>query len=356
MLDGDDADLSLDRLRRLPFVDSDPDGLLLHDTIREAVAASLKASDPETHRRYRVAAWARAASGAVRGPPRRPLARDRRRAVHARAAAPARVLLPDRRRTHLLEPARAADGPAITAIARRHEPREAARLIETWARGTSGRVMFASWLGRTGMRNRARPVCLSALAARPVTERLRAGFGRGCKNFGCAASAHLTRATEGSCSMATRSSSSTSSTGTFVCPECGREFGRASALGAHRKRSHGVAGTSRSATPSSGGRRARRTGQAAVGGATAVRAASGAASGAAATTAATGATARRRSSSRVDSTRGRAGAQAGTGPSSAATRDALLRVLFPQGVPARASVIAALEPWLAEADRLARVR
>jgi hypothetical protein len=57
MLDGDDADLSLDRLHRLPFVESDPDGLVVHDTIREAVAAALKATDPATHRRYRVAAW-----------------------------------------------------------------------------------------------------------------------------------------------------------------------------------------------------------------------------------------------------------------------------------------------------------
>lgn len=31
----------------------------------------------------------------------------------------------------------------------------------------------------------------------------------------------------------------------FVCPECGRKFGRAQALGAHRSRAHGVAGTSR---------------------------------------------------------------------------------------------------------------
>jgi hypothetical protein len=132
MLDGDDADLSLDRLRGLPFVESDPDGLVLHDTIREAVAASLKATDLVTHRRYRVAAWHvlhRELSEAGRNDLwratadalymlERPLVRE--------------SFFPSGQRTHLLEPARADDGPGITAIARRHEPREAAGLIETW--------------------------------------------------------------------------------------------------------------------------------------------------------------------------------------------------------------------------------
>ena len=132
MLDGDDADLSLDRLRRLPFVESDPDGLVLHDTIREAVAASLKATDLATYRRYRVAAWHVL---------RRELSEAGRSDLW-RATADALYMLerplvresffPTGQRTHLLEPARADDGPGIMAIARRHEPRDAARLVETW--------------------------------------------------------------------------------------------------------------------------------------------------------------------------------------------------------------------------------
>jgi predicted RNA-binding Zn-ribbon protein involved in translation (DUF1610 family) len=185
-------------------------------------------------------------------------------------------------------------------------------------------------------------------------QRLRKGFGRACKNYG-AASPHLTLATEGSCSMATRPSSSKASTSQFVCPECGREFSRASALGAHRKRSHGIAGTSRSATPSSSSR-VRRTGPAAARSGTAARTTTRVVTGAAATAAKTAATRRRRSSSRSGSTPGRTGAQARRSPNSTTTHDALLHALFPNGVPARASVIAALEPWLAEADRLARMR
>ena len=150
MLDGDDADLSLDLLRRLPFVESDPDGLVLHDTVREAVAASLKATDPATYRRYRVAAWHVL---------RRELSEAGRSDLW-RATADALYMLerpilresffPTGQRTHLLEPARADDGPGIMAIARRHETREAAGLIETWwehapasfrvARGRGGEV------------------------------------------------------------------------------------------------------------------------------------------------------------------------------------------------------------------------
>jgi hypothetical protein len=132
MLDGDDADLALDRLRRLPFVESDPDGLVLHDTIREAVATWLKATDPARYRRYRVAAWHVL---------RRELSEAGRNDLW-RATADALYMLerpivresffPTGQRTYLLEPARADDGPGITAIAGRHEPREAAGLIETW--------------------------------------------------------------------------------------------------------------------------------------------------------------------------------------------------------------------------------
>jgi hypothetical protein len=131
MLD-EDADLSLDRLRRLPFVDSGPDGLVLHDTIREVVAASLKAIDPPAYRRHRVAAWHVL---------RRELSEVGRDDLW-RATADALYMLerpllresffPTGQRTHLLEPARADDGLGIAAIAHRHEPREAARLVETW--------------------------------------------------------------------------------------------------------------------------------------------------------------------------------------------------------------------------------
>lgn len=145
---GEDADLALDRLRGLPFVDTGPDGLVLHDTIREVVAASLKAIDPESYRRYRVAAWHVL---------RRELSEVGRDDLW-RATADALYMLerpllresffPSGQRTHLLEPARADDGPGIAAIAYRHEPREAARLLETWWEHAPGSFRVAR--GRRG--------------------------------------------------------------------------------------------------------------------------------------------------------------------------------------------------------------
>ena len=87
----------------------------------------------------------------------------------------------------------------------------------------------------------------------------------------------------------------------FECPECGRTFGRAPALGAHRRRSHGVLGTSR-----------------------------------------------RRKTRGLDAT----GQTAAKGEFD---RDALLAALFPAGLPARATLLRDVQAWLNEAERLVQV-
>ena len=46
-----------DALRRLPFVEDTPEGLVLHDVVRETVAADLRERDPELHARYRRRSW-----------------------------------------------------------------------------------------------------------------------------------------------------------------------------------------------------------------------------------------------------------------------------------------------------------
>ncbi len=48
---------AFERLRALPFVELSSDGLVIHDTVREVVAAYLRATDPDRSRRYRIAAW-----------------------------------------------------------------------------------------------------------------------------------------------------------------------------------------------------------------------------------------------------------------------------------------------------------
>jgi len=46
-----------ERLRRLPFVDAASDGLLIHDAVREAIARSLRASDPSRYLDHQRTAW-----------------------------------------------------------------------------------------------------------------------------------------------------------------------------------------------------------------------------------------------------------------------------------------------------------
>jgi hypothetical protein len=56
--DEDPADLFA-RLRALPFVELGSQGLLVHDAVRAATSALLRAADPARHRAHRSAAWTR---------------------------------------------------------------------------------------------------------------------------------------------------------------------------------------------------------------------------------------------------------------------------------------------------------
>ena len=105
----------------------------------------------------------------------------------------------------------------------------------------------------------------------------------------------------------------------FTCPECGKTFTRAAALGAHRKMTHGVAGTSKNAT----GKRKTAT------------------------------VSRKRT---IAARRPTAASATANGGAPSVDRDALLRALFPNGIPPRQDVITQVNAWLEEADRLARRR
>lgn len=50
-------DVLYDEIRQLPFVDHRRDGLRIHDAVRDALAATLRADDPEQHARCRRQAW-----------------------------------------------------------------------------------------------------------------------------------------------------------------------------------------------------------------------------------------------------------------------------------------------------------
>ena len=111
-------------------------------------------------------------------------------------------------------------------------------------------------------------------------------------------------------------------TAALTCPECGKTFTRAAALGAHRKMTHGVAGSSKNATAK---RRTTRTNTAQT------------------------ATTRTAQPSRSRRTRT-------STSNTTVNRDALLRALFPNGIPPREELIGELNDWLNQAERLAKRR
>jgi predicted RNA-binding Zn-ribbon protein involved in translation (DUF1610 family) len=119
----------------------------------------------------------------------------------------------------------------------------------------------------------------------------------------------------------------------FTCPECGKTFGSAAALGSHRKNSHGVAGAS---TRTKSRQPATATGTQGRG-RPATRAARS-----------TNSTSTRR--------RGRPPGSQNRSKTGTVNRDALLQALFPGGIPASEETIRSLNAWLDEAERIASSR
>ena len=70
----------------------------------------------------------------------------------------------------------------------------------------------------------------------------------------------------------------------------------------------------------------------------------------------TNATVSRKRRTTTSDSRGRSTTAASNGGPQSVDRDALLRALFPAGIPPRQDVIDAVNAWLDEADRLARSR
>lgn len=59
MLPGEDVTEAWARLRAVPFVEQDRDGLTFHDVVKSGIARTLKATEPGRHLEYRRAAWRR---------------------------------------------------------------------------------------------------------------------------------------------------------------------------------------------------------------------------------------------------------------------------------------------------------
>ena len=121
-----------ERLAALPFVELGREGLVVHDTVREAVAALLRASDPVRHRAYRGAAWRqiRAELAATAGPARWASLADMIALVDEPLVREA--FFPSSVQHYAVETARPDDRDAILAIVARHEPPEQSVLVRAW--------------------------------------------------------------------------------------------------------------------------------------------------------------------------------------------------------------------------------
>lgn len=117
MLPDEPATEAFARLRELPFVELTAGGLLVHDTVREATAALLRASHPQEYWRLRAAAWS-CLRAELRGAPRRELPRYTADLLYLiEEESVRRSFFPAAAGEQLVRPATAADLPAIEALA-----------------------------------------------------------------------------------------------------------------------------------------------------------------------------------------------------------------------------------------------
>jgi transcriptional regulator/AAA ATPase-like protein len=125
---------AFDRLRRLPFVELSDDGLVIHDTVRESIAALLRSADPARSKRYRAAAW-RQLRDEVAHAPQHEMWRYTADLLYILENPIVReAFFPTTEHLFSAEAARPDDGEAIVEIARRHMPPASASVMATWWR------------------------------------------------------------------------------------------------------------------------------------------------------------------------------------------------------------------------------
>lgn len=126
---------SLERLAALPFVEPRHDGLIIHDSVRQAMADHLRATDPTTHRDLRRAAW-RQLRSEVRTAAPTELWRYTADMLHLIENPVVReAFFPSGAQPLAVEPARPEDRAAIEHISRRHDgPLPTEIMCAWWAR------------------------------------------------------------------------------------------------------------------------------------------------------------------------------------------------------------------------------
>ena len=121
-----------DLLRPLPFVEFGPDGLVLHDTVREVVAALLRVNDLPAYRAHRIAAW-RQLRRELRNAPPADLWRYTADLLYlVENPAVREAFFPTGTHRYAVELAQPDDEPQIMAIASKHQPAEVVTLLRSW--------------------------------------------------------------------------------------------------------------------------------------------------------------------------------------------------------------------------------
>ncbi|QIB66110.1 winged helix-turn-helix domain-containing protein [Kineobactrum salinum] len=123
-----------DRLSSLPFVDPADDGLLIHDSVREAIARSLRARDPSGFLNYRKAAWLQLREE-MRAAGRDELWRYTADMLYLIENPTVReAFFPSGTRSLAVEPATSDDGDAIAEIIESREGADASAHLQRWWR------------------------------------------------------------------------------------------------------------------------------------------------------------------------------------------------------------------------------
>jgi hypothetical protein len=124
-----------ERLAALPFVEQGRDGLMLHDAVHTAIAADLRANDPERYRAYRRAAWQQLRAE-LQGAGRGELWRYTADMLYLLETPVVReTFFPSGTTPFAVEPARPGDRDELLAIVARHDgPASAAEIARWWER------------------------------------------------------------------------------------------------------------------------------------------------------------------------------------------------------------------------------
>ena len=123
---------AFERLKALPFVEPEHDGLRLHELVQQTIAASLQATDPNRYHEYRRTAWQQLSVEAARTAPLS-LWRYTADLLYMISNPTVReAFFPSDVRRFIVEPARTEDGPAILDITKLHDSLDNFESISMW--------------------------------------------------------------------------------------------------------------------------------------------------------------------------------------------------------------------------------